>query len=203
MSYFQLNLQRAITIIARFAYNGTHMNRFSYVADADITSAAALAGLSAAFQLEVISAIRALQVDALVWLSYYIQVLEPGSPYFEDFSPSGGSITGVQGMPAYVCYSFRLTRSVTGVRGGFKRFSGVPESYTEFGAWSPNFPPSAAITAARSALLAQLVVGSITFTPAVFIQTFNGQKLPTPHYYVPTGVEFRLTPGTQLTRKPS
>ena len=202
MSYFQLNLQRAVTIMARFAYNGFHLNRFSYIADTDVTSSSALAGLSAAFQLEVIGAIRQLQVDALVWTSYYLQVLQPGSPYFEDFTPQGGVITGVQGMPAYVCYSFRLARSVTGVRGGFKRFSGVPENYTEFGAWTPNFPPAANITAVRSALLAQLTVGSITFTPAVFIQTFNGQKLPVPHYYIPTGVEFRLTPGTQLTRKP-
>lgn len=202
MTYLPLPLQRAVVVTARFAYNGFHLNRFSYIADADLNSPAALAGLSAAFQLEVINAIRRLQVDALVWTSYYLQVLQPGSPYFEDFNPQGGIVTGVQGMPAYVCYSFRYTRPITGVRGGFKRFSGVPENYTEFGAWSPNFPPSADITAVRTALLSQLSVGSIVFTPAIFIQTFNGQQLPFPHYYVPTNVEFRLNVGTQMTRKP-
>lgn len=202
MSYFPLPLARAVTVISRFAYNGEHLNRFSYVASADITTVSQLESFLAAFKTTVLAPIRNLQVDALVWLSHYVSVKQPGSPYLENFDPQGGAVTMVQGMPPHITYTFRLLRSVTGVRGGFKRFSGVPESYTEFGAYSIGTPPAGDVTAARNALVATISAGGVDYQPAVFIETFNGQPLPVLHYYAPTGCEFRQRPGTQNTRKP-
>ena len=201
MSYFPLPLQRAVSVIARFEYAGEHINRFSYVADADVTTNAQLVDFISVFKTNVIAVIRSLQVDALVWFAYSVSTLQAGGPYIEDFDPSVGGVVGAQGMPAYVVYSFRLLRSVSGVRGGFKRFSGLPETYTSFGQYSPGNPPPANVNAVRNALVAPITAGGVTYTPAVFIQTFNGQPLPAPHFYVPPGAEFRLRPGTQLTRK--
>ena len=201
MSYFPLNLQRAINVFARFEYAGTHINRFSYVADSDITTSGQLSDFLSVFKTNVIAVIRSLQVDALVWLAYNVSTLQAGGPYVEDFDPALGGVVGVQGMPAYVVYTFRLLRSTSGVRGGFKRFSGVPETYTAFGEYTAGSPPPANVNAVRNALTAPIAAGGVTYTPAVFISTFNGQPLPVPHYYVPPGAEFRLRPGTQLTRK--
>ena len=201
MSYFPLSPQRAINVFARFEYAGEHINRFSYVADSDITTSGQLSDFLSVFKTNVIAVIRSLQVDALVWTSYSLGTLQSGGPYVEGFDPAVGGVVGTQGMPAYVVYSFRLLRSVSGVRGGFKRFSGMPETYTAFGEYSAGNPPPANVNAVRNALTATISAGGVTYTPAVFIKTFNGQPLPAPHFYIPPGAEFRLRPGTQLTRK--
>lgn len=200
MSILPLPSNRWITLLAEFSFAGTHLNRFSYLADVTTIGTSELLSFIQQFDTTVADAIRQLQVSALVWTLYRAEVSVSGGAYAELALPAGGAVSG-DGMPPYVTYSFRFLRPGTGVRGGFKRFSGVPETYTANGAWVGANPPATAVNNVIAALTANISAAGVVYTPIVPITTFNGQPLPAPHYYIPLGAQLRPRPGTQLTRK--
>jgi hypothetical protein len=106
-----------------------------------------------------------------------------------------------QTMPPFVTWGFRFTRSVAGVRGGYKRFSGVPEQYTANGVWDYGTGVQDLINDVRSKLTGPANVNGKTMDPIVIVSTFNGQTLPTPKYWSPTGCVLAPRPGSQNTRK--
>lgn len=200
MSILPLPANRWVTLLAEFSFAGTHLNRFTYLADTPTIGTSELLSFIQQFDTTVAAAIRQLQVSALVWTLYRCEVNLSGGAYAELSLPAGGAVSG-DGMPPYVTYSFRFLRPGTGVRGGFKRFSGVPEAYVANGAWVGANPPATAVNNVISALTANISVAGVVYTPIVPITTFNGQPLPEPHYYIPLGAQLRPVPGTQLTRK--
>lgn len=200
MSIQVLPPNRGISLVSRFSYNGEHLNKFTYLADTSVIGTSELLAFIQEFDTVVLSAVRALQVTALVWNLHRAEVMLSGGAYAELSLPAGGAINS-EGFPPYMTYTFRFLRPVNGVRGGFKRFSGIPETYSNFGVWVVNQPPAAQVQAVITALTQNLSAGGVTYTPIIPITTFNGQPLPEVHYYIPLGAELRPKPGTQLTRK--
>lgn len=200
MSLLTLPLERAVTILSAFSFAGTHYNRFTYLADTQPLNTSQLLALITQFDTVVIAAIAQLQVTALVWTIHTAQVMEDGGAYAELSLPRGGAVSG-DGNGANVTYGFRYLRPVSGVRGGFKRFSGIPETYTANGSYVGANPPAVAVTNVISALSTNITAGGVVYTPIVPVTVFNGQPLPEPAYYIPLGAELRPRPGTQNTRK--
>jgi len=106
-----------------------------------------------------------------------------------------------QTLPPFVTWGFRFTRSVAGVRGGYKRFSGVPEQYTANGVWDYGPGVQDLVDDVRSKLSGPANVSGVTYDPVVLVNTFNGQTLPSPRYWSPTGCVLAARPGSQNTRK--
>lgn len=200
MSIEELPLNRAVSVKSFFDYAGIHLNRFTYLVDTADVNDVDLRNFLIQFDQIVIQAIVQIQVTALVWVNHVAEILAEGGAYYDAFLPRPGVVTG-DGNGANIVYSFRFTRPQTGVRGGFKRFSGVPETYTAFGRYVGAQPPAAALSAIRIALSSPIVVSGKTYTPIVVVSTFNGQPLPQLGYYVPTGTTFSGRLGTQNTRK--
>lgn len=200
MSLLDAPMDRVVRVFAGFSFSGNHLNRFTYLADTPSLTTTNLLAFLIEFDAVVLAAIAQLQVTALVWTTHSAQVLGGSKAYAELSLPRGGAVSG-DGNGANIVYSFRFLRPATGVRGGFKRFSGVPETYTSNGSFIGANPPSTAVANVNGALAANITAGGVIYTPIILVDTVNGQALPNPKYYIPLGSQLRPKPGTQNTRK--
>ena len=201
MSLFDAPLDRVVRIYAKFSFAGQHLNRFTYLADTTNLTTANLLSFLIAFDSSVLSAVAQLQVTALVWTTHVAEVVGGTKAFAELSLPRGGGVSG-DGLGANIVYTFRLLRPSSGVRGGLKRFSGIPETYVSNGFFVGANPPQAAVSAVNDALAANITAAGIVYTPIVLVTTFNGQLLPSPKYYIPLGAQLLSRLGTQNTRKP-
>ena len=200
MSLSDAPLDRTVRLTAGFSFAGQHFNRFTYLADTASLTTANLLAFIVEFDSVVLSAVSQLQVSALVWNTHTAQVLGGSKAFAELSLPRGGGVSG-DGLGANIVYTFRFLRPVSGVRGGFKRFSGIPEIYTANGFFVSSNIPSAAINGVNNALASNITALGVVYTPIVLVETVNGQAVPVPKYYVPLGADLRPRPGTQNTRK--
>lgn len=190
--------QRIIYVYARFLYGGAHMNRYTYVSSVPV-STALLADFVPAFIAQIIGTVRQIQVPALVWYQVDAQTMDPGVAFYSLPIGLGGISQFQDGLPPEVVLRLRYTRPVAGVRIGYKRYSGIPEHYNSAG----NLVnlPQANVNALLTVHFSPITVGNVDYVPVVVVTTFNGQLLPQPKYYVPTGAALSPRLGTQNTRK--
>ena len=200
MSLIDAPLDRVVRIYAGFSFAGNHLNRFTYLADSSLLTTSSLLALLVEFDAVVLAAVSQIQSTSLVWTTHSASVLGGNRAFAELSVPRGGAIAG-NANGANVVYSFRFLRPAANVRGGFKRFSGIPFSFTNNGFFLGANPPAAAVINVVNALVSNLTAGGVVYSPIVLVETVNGQPLPIPKYYIPLGAELRPRPGTQNTRK--
>ena len=200
MSLLNAPADRVIRVFAKFSFAGEHLNRFTYLADAPNLTTANLLAFLIEFDSAVLGVIAQIQVSSLVWTTHTAEVLGGTKAFAELSLPRGGSLSA-DGNGPNIVYTFRFLRPSTGIRGGFKRFSGIPEPYTSNGSYTVGNPPVALVSAVNQALTQNVAAGGVVYTPIVLVEVVNGQPLPAPRYYIPLGAELRPRIGTQNTRK--
>ena len=200
MSLLDAPMDRVVRVLAKFSFGGEHMNRFTYLADTPNLTTTNLLAFLIEFDSVVLSTITQMQVNSFVWTTHTAEVLGGTKAFAELSLPRGGSVP-TDGNGPNVVFTFRFLRPSTGIRGGFKRFSGVPETYTSNGSYTSGNPPVGLVSAVNQALTQNVTAGGVVYTPIVLVEVVNGQPLPTPRYYIPLGAELRGRLGTQNTRK--
>lgn len=200
MSLLSAPLDRVVRLYAGFSFAGLHLNRFTYLADISTLTTANLLAFLIEFDAIVLAAVSQIQVTSLVWTTHTAEVVSGNQAFAELSIPRGGAISG-NAHGANVVYTFRFLRPASGIRGGFKRFSGIPFSYTNNGYFLGSAPPPTLVSNIIGALVTNITAGGVVYTPIVLVETVNGQPLPSPKYYIPLGAELRPRPGTQNTRK--
>jgi hypothetical protein len=123
-----------------------------------------------------------------------------GTNYFEhDLSPAGGGEVVADTMPPAVCWTFRYARTQLGRRHGYKRFSGVPETWVDDGKAASNIIVNLQNLAAI--LETNVDVNETpTFQPVILHRMINGQEVTPPVAQEIGGVQFSHV-GTQNSRK--
>ena len=200
MTLIDAPLDRTIRVYAKFSFAGEHLNRFTYLADTTNLTTTNLLSFLVAFDSSVLAPVSQIQVSALVWTTHQAEVIGGSKAFAELSLPRGGALSS-DGLGPNIVYTFRLLRPSSGVRGGLKRFSGIPENYVSNGSFSLAAPPQALVDAINVALASNITAAGVVYTPIVLVTTFNGQPLPTPRYYIPLGAQLLRRLGTQNTRK--
>jgi len=195
-----LPLNRAVKLLVFQDHSGQQViNRFHYLASTEPGNSDLLSFVNA-FATTVWSAVRAIQSNAVLTYRITAEVLG-GNLALADLplNVSGGH--PVEALPPEAAFSFRFARVNAGVRGGFKRISGVPEDRQASGVLLASFLNQPVVSQCRAALVAPLTVANIDYVPIVIVSVYNGQPVPTPHYWQPTAVSLRTFVGTQNTRR--
>jgi hypothetical protein len=124
-----------------------------------------------------------------------------------------GRVTAGEVLPPTATFTFRLLRSQSGKRNGYKRFSGVSEINQNGGvivATSPSTPITGGANVARleavNAALVEPLYGNTVPTgddvkPVIYSTTYMNQPLPTPEIQFVSFSQLRLEVGSQRTRR--
>lgn len=199
---YDVNASRTLRLVVKSDYAGvTCINSFYYVTDT-APDADQIAAFWFSFTENVINKAKDLQVSSYAWRNATITALD-GSVYSELALPAAGvagAATG-DGMPPFVTLTYRFRRSIAGVRGGYKRFSGISEAYHAGGIVLTTGGADVVLSGLAAALVAPITAIGNTFVPVVVASTYNGQKLPALKYWRPVGADWNTRFGSQNTRK--
>jgi hypothetical protein len=200
MTVTLLPANRAIKLLVYQNHSGQLvLNRFNYLASVEPSNTELLSFVNE-FATSVWSAVRAIQSQAVLTFRITAEVLG-GNLALADLPLNVSGAHPVEALPPEAAFSFRFARVNAGVRGGFKRISGVPEDRQASGVLLQSFLNQPVVAQCRAALVSPLTVSSIDYVPIIIITTYNAQPLPEPYYWQPTAVSLRNTVGTQNTRR--
>jgi hypothetical protein len=191
---------RAVKLLVYQDHSGQLvLNRFNYLASVE-PSNSELLNFVGSFATTVWAAVRAIQSQAVLTYRITAEVLG-GNLALADVPLNASGSHPVEALPPEAAFSFRFARVNAGVRGGFKRISGVPEDRQASGVLLQSFLSQPVVTQCKAALVSPLTVGSIDYVPIIIVSTYNGQPLPQLSYWQPTSVALRSIVGTQNTRR--
>jgi len=154
---------------------------------------------SDSFQDVVLADVVPLQLAALEHTSLYIENISNGVDILEDTTgfPISGDVETGSGMPPYVSYGFQLVRESRVTRNGYKRFAGVPETFTSNGVYDGN---PTLIAALEDALGSDFQAGIATYAAPVIPKRPIAVPVGTYEYADISSGLFKGI-GTQNTRK--
>jgi len=200
MTVTVLPLNRAVKLLVYQNHSGQLvLNRFHYLASSEPSNSELVAFVNA-FASNVWNKVRDIQSQAVLTYRMTAEVLG-GNFGLADvpFNVSGTSAS--EALPPEAAYSFRFARTSAGVRGGFKRISGVAENFQASGILLSDFMNGQLVASVRQALVAPITVGDVDYVPIVIISTYNSQALPEPYYWQPLAISLNQSVGTQNTRR--
>jgi hypothetical protein len=194
-----LPLDRAVKVVVVQRYGDLAVNVFHYLANVAPSNADLLAFIDQ-FKTQLWNKVRTIQVVACSTVSITAQLLG-GSLSLASRIYNQLGVIPEPGMPTETTYTFRFARTSAGVRGGFKRFTGVSEGVCDFGVFTDSFRNNPDVLALENELTAIITATAVDYQPIIPVTTYNGQPLPVVSYWAPSSAKLNVVAGTQLTRR--